>query len=97
MGCLDTVDNKFIEIMNSQTVQGQRRQAEFGFDETLSLISKGGQEIMIPLVVGIFIELPCQGIDEWKRERLIEAGADILITDFPQSEKLVAYFFEGDQ
>jgi len=89
MGCLDTVDKKFIEIMNSQTVQGQRRQAKFGFDETLSLISKGGQEIMIPLMVGIFIVLPCQGIDEWKQERLIEAGADILITDFPQSERLV--------
>ena len=97
MGCLDTVDKKFIEIMNSQTVQGQRHQAIFGFDGTRALISKGWQDIMIPLMVGIFIDLPRQGIDEWKRKRLIEAGADILITDYPQSEKLVTTYFEGDQ
>jgi phosphoglycolate phosphatase-like HAD superfamily hydrolase len=34
-----------------------------------------------------------QGIDEWKRKRLIEAGADLIIGDFRQHERLVAYLF----
>ncbi len=34
-----------------------------------------------------------QGIDKWKRERLIEAGADLIIPDFRQHKHLVAYLF----
>jgi len=37
-----------------------------------------------------------QGIDEWKRKRLIEAGADLVIPDFCQHERLVAYLFAED-
>lgn len=33
-------------------------------------------------------------IDEWKRRRLIDAGADIIIPDFREEEDLVAYLFE---
>ncbi len=32
-----------------------------------------------------------QGIDAWKRERLIQAGADLIIPDFSQSDALLAY------
>jgi phosphoglycolate phosphatase len=34
-----------------------------------------------------------QGVDPWKRERLIAAGADVVIGDYRQAEKLLAYLF----
>lgn len=37
-----------------------------------------------------------QGIDEWKRKRLIQAGADLIIPDFRQHERLLAYLFAED-
>ncbi|MCI8292549.1 MAG: HAD family hydrolase [Hespellia sp.] len=33
-------------------------------------------------------------VDEWKRERLIRAGANIIIPDFQESERLIQYLFE---
>ena len=36
------------------------------------------------------------GINEWKRKRLIEAGADIIVPDFREHERLVAYLFAED-
>jgi phosphoglycolate phosphatase-like HAD superfamily hydrolase len=41
-------------------------------------------------------EVNRQGINEWKRGRLIEAGADLIIPDFRQHERLVAYLFAED-
>jgi phosphoglycolate phosphatase-like HAD superfamily hydrolase len=35
-----------------------------------------------------------QGVDEWKRARLIDAGADLIVPDFSQHRNLVAYLFE---
>lgn len=35
------------------------------------------------------------GIDEWKRNRLIEAGADLIVPDFQEHEALMAYLFGG--
>jgi phosphoglycolate phosphatase len=40
-------------------------------------------------------EVNRQGINEWKRERLIQAGADLIIPDFREHERLVAYL-NGD-
>lgn len=34
-----------------------------------------------------------EGIDEWKRNRLIEAGADIIIPDFREGDRLLGYLF----
>lgn len=34
-----------------------------------------------------------QGIDTWKRERLIQAGADLIIPDFREHQALMAYLF----
>ena len=34
------------------------------------------------------------GIDEWKRERLIQAGADVIIPDFRDQETLLSYLLE---
>jgi len=33
------------------------------------------------------------GINEWKRQRLIDGGADLIIPDFREHERLVAYLF----
>ena len=41
-------------------------------------------------------EVNRQGINEWKRGRLIQAGADLIIPDFRQHERLVAYLFAED-
>ena len=38
-----------------------------------------------------------RGIDEWKRSRLIEAGAHLIVPDFCEHEALVAYLFEDDE
>jgi phosphoglycolate phosphatase len=38
-------------------------------------------------------EVNRQGINEWKRKRLIEAGADLIIPDFREHERLVAYLW----
>jgi len=34
-----------------------------------------------------------EGIDEWKRERLIQAGADLIIPDFRCSDELIKILF----
>lgn len=34
------------------------------------------------------------GLDAWKRTRLIEAGADLIVPDFRESAALVAYLFK---
>jgi len=33
------------------------------------------------------------GINEWKRNRLLQAGADIIVPDFRESERLIAHLF----
>ncbi|MCS6950400.1 MAG: HAD family hydrolase [bacterium] len=38
-------------------------------------------------------EVRKEGINEWKRHRLIGAGADIIIPEFREQEQLVAYLF----
>ncbi len=37
------------------------------------------------------------GIDEWKRSRLIAAGADVIIPDFRETSALINYFLEPHQ
>lgn len=36
-----------------------------------------------------------QGVDTWKRERLIQAGADLIIPDFCDYEALIAWLFSS--
>ena len=36
-----------------------------------------------------------RGIDAWKRERLIAAGADLIIADYREPERLEAALFDG--
>jgi len=36
-------------------------------------------------------EVTRQGVDEWKRERLIQAGADLIVPDFREHEALLGY------
>ena len=50
------------------------------------------------ICVGVASNEKCRnGIDERKRGRLIDAGADIIIPDFRNQEKLVAYLFAEGQ
>jgi phosphoglycolate phosphatase-like HAD superfamily hydrolase len=37
-----------------------------------------------------------QGVDEWKRERLISSGADIIMPDFQQYQILIEYLWEEE-
>lgn len=37
-----------------------------------------------------------EGVDRWKRSRLIEAGADVIVPDFREARALVAYLFGND-
>ncbi|HID05539.1 MAG TPA: HAD family hydrolase [Armatimonadetes bacterium] len=39
-------------------------------------------------------EVRRKGINEWKRQRLIQAGADIIIPEFREHDKLLAYLFD---
>ena len=41
-------------------------------------------------------EVTRQGVDEWKRERLIQAGADLIVPDFREHEALLDYLCEVD-
>ena len=41
-------------------------------------------------------EVHRQGIDAWKRGRLIEAGADLIIPDFREHQRLAVYLFAED-
>jgi len=49
------------------------------------------------LAVGVASdEATRQGVDAWKRQRLIQAGADLIIPDFREREALVAYLFRSE-
>jgi len=62
-----------------------------GFVEIEDAKSVGG------LAVGVASnEAQRTGVDEWKRQRLIQAGADIIVPDFRQADSLVAYLFAED-
>jgi phosphoglycolate phosphatase-like HAD superfamily hydrolase len=37
-----------------------------------------------------------RGVDTWKRQRLIQAGADIVIPEYRQHERLIRYLFAED-
>ena len=37
------------------------------------------------------------GVDQWKRNRLKESGADIIIPDFTETPRLMAYLFEEEK
>lgn len=39
---------------------------------------------------------PSTGWDEWKKDRLQEAGADALIMDFDDKQRIIDYLFKGD-
>jgi len=39
-------------------------------------------------------EVTCRGVNEWKRQRLIGAGADLIVPEYRQHEALMGYLFE---
>ena len=40
---------------------------------------------------------PGQGVDNWKRSRLLDAGASAVVPDFSEPEKLFTFIFGGSQ
>lgn len=63
-----------------------------GYVEIENTVAVGG------IAIGVASdELNCRGVDEWKRKRLISAGAHIIIADFRCWQALVAYLFEEDK
>lgn len=62
-----------------------------GYVEIENAKSAGG------LAVGVASnEAERRGVNGWKRERLIRAGADVIVPDFRQHEELTAYLFVED-
>ncbi len=62
-----------------------------GFVEIEDTKSVGG------IAVGVAShEAARQGIDKWKRQRLIRAGADLIIPDYRGCDRLLSYLFAED-
>lgn len=50
------------------------------------------------IAVGVATDEPaCRAVNEWKRRRLIEAGAQVIIPNFLESDRLLAFLFEEDE
>ena len=63
-----------------------------GFVEIENTVAVGG------IAIGVASdEVRRQGINLWKRERLIRAGAHIIIPDFRESQALLRYLFAEDE
>jgi phosphoglycolate phosphatase-like HAD superfamily hydrolase len=63
-----------------------------GFVEIEELVAAGG------IAVGVASEEHSwSGPDAWKRQRLIEAGADYIIPDYRDHEKLIAHLFAEEE
>ena len=63
-----------------------------GYVEIENTKSAGG------LAVGVATnEAERRGVNAWKRERLIRAGADVIVPDFRQHAELMAYLFAEEE
>jgi phosphoglycolate phosphatase-like HAD superfamily hydrolase len=60
-----------------------------GYVEIENVRAAGGTAVGV-----VFNEATHEGIDEWKRERLIQAGADALIQDYRDLNALWRYLYE---
>ena len=96
-GALDDYQNYSKKMVIERILDGNRMSGpEFvtfgdGYVEIEDTKAMGG------IAVGVASdEVNRQGVNEWKRERLIQAGADLIIPDFCQYERLVAYLFAED-
>ncbi len=84
------------QIMNEIRRHGVGGEALVGFGDGYVEIQNckdvGG------LAVGVASdEARREGVDEWKRRRLIRAGADVIVPDFREHARLVAWLFGEDQ
>jgi phosphoglycolate phosphatase-like HAD superfamily hydrolase len=79
------------DILRTHTLSGGQLLAfGDGFVEIEETKAVGG------IAVGVATdEARRQGIDEWKRKRLIQAGADVVIPDFREHEVLLSWLLDG--
>ncbi len=77
------------EIIKSHNLQGEELLGfGDGFVEIENVKAVGG------CAVGVASdEIHRAGIDEWKRQRLVGAGADVIVPDYRCLEELLAYLF----
>lgn len=78
------------DILHAHQLQGSQLLAfGDGFVEIEETKRVGG------IAVGVASdEVNRRGVNEWKRRRLIDAGADVIIPDFREQEPLLAYLFD---
>ncbi|RPI21081.1 MAG: HAD family hydrolase [Acidobacteria bacterium] len=79
-------------VLSEQNLQGSELVAfGDGYVEIENTKEVGGT------AVGVATDERLRGgrIDQWKRERLIAAGADFIVPDFSDHEKLMGYLTEG--
>jgi len=61
-----------------------------GFVEIENVKGVGG------IAVGVASnEIERRGVNAWKRDRLIRAGADVIVPDFREHDELIAYLFDS--
>ena len=77
------------DILRTHNLQGSQLLAfGDGYVEIEETKRAGG------IAVGVATdEATRQGINAWKRERLIQAGADVIVPDFREQERLIGYLW----
>jgi beta-phosphoglucomutase-like phosphatase (HAD superfamily) len=63
-----------------------------GFVEIVEIKAAGGVAVAVASA-----EVRRTGVNQWKRQRLIRAGADIVIGDYTAADTLLAYLFPGER
>src|SRR6266446_6231336 len=61
------------------------------------LLASGDGSVEIEEVKGAGDEVRRQGINAWKRNRLVRAGADIVIPEYRQHARLLRFLFAEDE
>jgi len=96
-GAVDDYENFSKKLVIQKIIKGNKLTGSElvafgdGYVEIEDTKSAGG------IAVGVATnEAERQGIDEWKRERLISSGADIIMPDFRQYQTLLDYLWEEE-
>jgi phosphoglycolate phosphatase-like HAD superfamily hydrolase len=94
-GALDDYKSFSKQLVIERIIQDHRLHGEEllgfgdGFVEIEEIKRAGGVAVAVATD-----EVNRRGINAWKRNRLIEAGADIVIPEYRQQEKLLQFLFE---
>lgn len=93
-GALDDYQNFSKQMIIERILREERLQGEEllgfgdGFVEIQEIRKVGGVAVAVASD-----EVRRQGIHRWKRDRLVSAGADLVIPEYRQGDRLLAYLF----